>query len=79
MKFSSYHNKIQRWIKDGHLIHYEIGYKKIPIIYDEAKKIYKGKKVLSKVLILNFPWSKVFIREQYINEYIEFIENLDFE
>lgn len=79
MKFSSYHNKIQRWIKDGHLINYKIGYKKISIIYDESKKIYKGKKILSKVLILNFPWSKVFIREKYINEYIEFIKNLDFE
>ncbi len=78
MKFSSYHNKIQRWIKDGNLINYKIDYKKIPIIYDKHKKNYKGKKVLSKVLILNFPWKKFFIREKYIDEYLEFIKNQNF-
>lgn len=79
MKFSSYHNKVQKFIKDGSLISHAIGYKKIPIIYNENKKVYEGKKVLSKVLILKFPWTTLFIREKYINEYIEFIENLEFE
>ena len=75
MKKSSYHNKIQKFIKDGLLENYEITFEKHKNEYDEKTKTYIGPKELIRVLRLNFKHASFFIREPYIEDYINFIKS----
>lgn len=74
MKKSSYHNIIQKFIRDDLLESYKITFEKQPVNYDNKTKKYIGPKQLIKVLRLNFKHTSLFIREPYIKDYINFIK-----